>query len=428
MQTIILRCIKCGSVYPENEVRHDCNCGGLLDVVHDLQALKGKLSTALFDERLAERQGAAGSGVWRFRELISSAPLEGIVSRPEGNTPLYRSHSLALWTGIEDLVCKHEGENPSGSFKDRGMTVGVTQAVRLGARAVACASTGNTSASLAAYSALAGLKALIFIPEGAIAYGKLAQALAYGATVFQVQGDFDAAMHLVQDVCRELGIYLLNSMNPFRVEGQKSIIFEALQQRSWQAPDWIVFPAGNLGNTSAFGKALLELKELGWVSRMPRLAAVQAHGANPFFQSFQGGFRDCPQIKPETLATAIRIGNPISFPRAVRSIRATDGVVVEVNDQEILDAKARVDRAGIGCEPASAAALAGARLLREDGLIKANQSVLAILTGHLLKDPENTIDYHLSRVKGIRPAFANPPQGIEASLEAVKLALAGALS
>ncbi|MFQ6089866.1 MAG: threonine synthase, partial [Candidatus Bipolaricaulia bacterium] len=238
-----LKCIACGAEYPSQEIRYSCDCGGLLDVEHDLVALK--VSRELFDRRLAERwscNSSTASGVWRYRELIPS-PGEGqIVSRPEGNTNLYRSPRLSEWVGVDDLYLKHEGENPTGSFKDRGMTVGVTQAGLLGCRAVACASTGNTSASMAAYAALAGLAAIVFIPEGGVALGKLAQALAYGAKTLQVRGDFDAAMRLVRRVCDELGIYLLNSLNPFRIEGQKSIVFETIQQLGWQTPDWIVLP------------------------------------------------------------------------------------------------------------------------------------------------------------------------------------------
>jgi len=420
-----LQCMACSAHYPPNDLRTVCDCGGLLDVTHDLAALRESVSHELFDSRRGEWALPYSSGVWRYRELILPVDEAAIVSRPEGNTPLYRSQRLSGWVGIDDLALKHEGENPSGSFKDRGMTVGVTQAVLLGARAVACASTGNTSASMATYAALAGLQALVFIPEGMIAYGKLAQALAYGAQTLQVQGDFDAAMQLVRQVCDELGIYLLNSLNPFRVEGQKAIIFETLQQRSWEVPDWIVFPAGNLGNTAAFGKALHELQELGLISRLPRLAAVQAHGANPFYRSFVGGFQQRERVTARTVATAIRIGNPVSYERAVRSLRWTNGLVTEVSDGEIMEAKAQVDGAGIGCEPASAAAVAGARRLAAKGVIRRGDSVVAILTGHLLKDPGATVDYHLGRLEGIEPAHANPPQVIEPTLKAVREALQG---
>jgi threonine synthase len=278
---------------------------------------------------------------------------------------------------------------------------------------------------MAAYAAVAGLRALVLIPEGKIAYGKLAQALAHGARTLQVQGDFDAAMQLVRQVCDESGIYLLNSLNPFRIEGQKAIIFELLQQRRWEPPDWIVFPAGNLGNTSAFGKALHELQELGLLSRLPRMAAVQARGANPFYRSFANGFERRERVTANTIASAIRIGNPVSYDRAIRSLRWTEGLVTEVSDEEILNGKAQVDGAGIGCEPASAAAVAGARRLAADGIIRPGESVVAILTGHLLKDPGATVDYHLGRLENIDAEYANRPRVIESTLEAVRTALQG---
>lgn len=419
-----LKCMACGAEYSPQEIRYTCDCGSLLDVEHDLDSLRGQVSRELFDNRLGELALPYASGVWRYRELILPVDERAIISRPEGNTNLYRSPRLNNWLGLDDLYLKHEGENPTGSFKDRGMTVGVTQARFLGCQAVACASTGNTSASLAAYAALAGLSAIVFVPQGQIAFGKLAQALAYGAKTLQVRGDFDAAMRLVRRACDELGIYLLNSLNPFRLEGQKSIVLEALQQLGWEAPDWIVLPAGNLGNTSAFGKALYELKELGLINRMPRLAAVQAQGANPFYRSFLGGFQQRKRVEAHTVATAIRIGDPVSYPRAVRALRWTDGLVAEVTDQQIMDAKARVDAAGIGCEPASAAAVAGAKKLVEAGVIGRGEKVLVVLTGHLLKDPQATVDYHLEKLAGLTPAYANRPLAIEPTLEAVQEALA----
>jgi len=413
----------CGAVFPLRQVRYTCDCGGLLDVAHDLEGLREHVSRQTFDRRLGGRTLADVSGVWRFRELILPVPEDAIISRPEGNTPQYRSARLSKWVGLDDLALKHEGENPTGSFKDRGMTVGVTQATQLGARAVACASTGNTSASLAAYGALAGLPVVIFVPEGKIAFGKLAQALAYGARTLQVKGDFDAAMQLVQQVCRELDIYLLNSINSFRVEGQKAIVLELLQQRGWEPPDWIVLPAGNLGNTSAFGKALYEAYQLGLISRVPRIVAVQAQGANPFYMSFVGGFKERYQVHAETIATAIKIGNPVSFRRAVRAIEWTKGLVTQVSDAEIMDAKAQVDAAGIGCEPASASSVAGLKKLVAEGVIRPGESAVAILTGHLLKDPGATVDYHLNRLAGITSAYANAPIVIEPTVEAVRQAL-----
>jgi threonine synthase len=415
----------CGASYPPEQLRTACDCGGLLDVAHDLPALRDLVSRELFDQRRGTWTLPTASGVWRYQEMILPLAGAAIVSQGEGNTPLLSSQRLSRWVGLDDLTLKHEGENPTGSFKDRGMTVGVTQAVLLGAQGVACASTGNTSASMAAYAALAGLRAVVLIPEGKIAYGKLAQALAYGARTLQVQGDFDSAMQLVRQVCDELGVYLLNSLNPFRVEGQKAIMFELLQQRDWEPPDWIVFPAGNLGNTAAFGKALHELKKVGLIVRLPRLAAVQARGANPFYRSHAGGFRQRERVTARTVATAIRIGHPVSYQRAVRSLYWTNGLVTDVSDEEIMNAKAQVDGAGIGCEPASAAAVAGARRLVKDGVIQPGDSVVAILTGHLLKDPGATVDYHLGKLDGIESAHANRPLVIEPTLEAVREALQG---
>ncbi len=421
--TISLRCIQCQKTYPAHQVRYLCDCGGLLDVWHDLEALHPQINRGLFDGRLSGPPGprvapTANSGVWRYRELILPVTIDNIVSRPEGNTPLYEHPRLSRWVGLEQFYLKHEGENPTGSFKDRGMTVGVTQARLMGARAVACASTGNTSASLAAYAALAGIPALIFIPAGKIAAGKLAQALAYGAHTLQIQGDFDDAMALVRQVCDEMGIYLLNSLNPFRLEGQKSIVLEILQGFRWQPPDWIVLPAGNLGNTAAFGKALYEAHQLGLVDKIPRIAAVQASGASPFYQSYQNGFSEKVTVKAETIATAIRIGRPVSYERAVRTMGWTDGVVTAVSDQEIMDAKAIVDGVGIGCEPASAASVAGVRRLVREGVIQPGETVVGILTGNLLKDPTATVDYHTGTWPGA--SYANAPVQVAPTVDAVR--------
>ncbi|MGZ4779649.1 MAG: threonine synthase, partial [Thermoanaerobaculia bacterium] len=269
-----LQCASCGKHFAITEVRYTCECGGLLSVERDRVAAGA--SSALFDSRRSSRATIDQSGVWRFREAVLNIEPARIVTHPEGATRLYER---------EGLFFKHEGENPTGSFKDRGMTVAVTQAARVSARAVACASTGNTSASLSAYAAQAKIPAIVFVPSGKISTGKLAQTLAYGAKCLQVRGDFDAAMQLVRTVCDRLGIYLVNSINPFRIEGQKTIVWELLQDLEWQAPDWIVVPAGNLGNTSAFGKALREARDAGWIDRVPRLAAIQASGANPFYRS-----------------------------------------------------------------------------------------------------------------------------------------------
>ena len=382
-----LQCIACERRFDILEVRYRCNCGGLLEVTRDAGWAR-QLSPMDFDSRLTSRRAIDRSGVWRFREAVLQCEDAEIITHPEGATRLYESSRLAEYAGITSIRFKHEGENPTGSFKDRGMTVATTQAVRTGARAVACASTGNTSASLAAYASQAGLRAIVFVPAGKIAMGKLAQTLAYGATVLAVRGDFDDAMRLVDEASTKLGIHLLNSINPFRIEGQKTIGWEILQDLDWHAPDWIVLPAGNLGNTSAIGKAMIEAFEGGWIDRLPRIASVQASGANPFYRGFTGGFRERFRMQAETVASAIRIGDPVSWDKARAVIERTHGVVTEVTDEAILEAKAKIDGAGIGCEPASACSLAGARRLRSEGVIGRDESVVAILTGNLLKDPE----------------------------------------
>jgi threonine synthase len=412
--SVKLVCSACGSVLPPLSRRSTCACGGLLDVVQS-PAETGRSLRRRFDRRQGSGDpSVAGSGVWRFRELL--LPGRGpIVTHPEGNTPLFRRDAISRFAGHADLALKHEGHNPTGSFKDRGMTVAVTHALRSSAPAVACASTGNTSASMAAYAAQAGLKALVFVPAGRIAFGKLAQALAYGARTLLVKADFDACLRLVREAHERLGIALLNSINPWRIEGQKTLVFELLQQRGWEAPDWIVVPAGNLGNTAAFGKALAELRALGLLKRVPRIAAVQARGASPFFRSYRGGFARRYRVRAETAATAIRIGDPASHDRAVRAIRETRGLVTAVSDREILEAKAVVDAAGIGCEPASAASVAGVRRLVAEGVIRKGDAVVAVLTGHLLKDPGAVIDFH-SRTGARR----NPPVTIAPRLAEVE--------
>ncbi|MEO7962782.1 MAG: threonine synthase [Gemmatimonadaceae bacterium] len=364
--------------------------------------------------------GEAHSGVWRFGEIVHPRA-ESIVSYPEGNTPLLARTSVSRWSRCDGLLMKHEGMNPTGSFKDRGMTVGVTQAVRIGATAVACASTGNTSASLASYAALAGIPALVFVPAGQIALGKLTQTLAYGARTLLVKGDFDACLTLAREASRVLGVYLVNSINPWRLEGQKTIALELLQQLRWEAPDWIALPAGNLGNTSAIGKALREAHAWGLISRMPRLLAVQAEGAAPFHESFTNAFKSHVPVHAKTVATAIKIGDPASWDRAIEAIRATDGVVAKVSDAEILEAKAVIDASGVGCEPASAASVAGVRQAVDRGLIAPGARVVAILTGHVLKDPGILQSYHQEQFPPL--PLANRPYEIEPSLAAVETIL-----
>lgn len=441
LSAVVLRCVECATLYPTLEAgqsfpvpRYRCDCGGVLDVEMQFH-LPGSRSSAiheawdvlppgaewrqLFDERATtppiwsistDRELLDTSGVWRYRELILPAPESYVVSRPEGNTGLYPvgqencgpsrigHRQIGLYAGLERFFLKHEGENPTGSFKDRGMTVGVTMARMMGSKAVACASTGNTSASLASYAAQAGMRGIVFLPAGNVSGGKLAQSLAYGAQTIQIEGDFDDAMRLVEQVCNEMGIYLLNSLNPFRVEGQKAIGFEILQQLDWQAPDWLVLPAGNLGNTSAIGKAFRQAYELSLISHMPRIASIQAVGADPFYRSFKNGFATLEPVHADTIATAIKIGNPVSYRRARRVIEESNGIVEEVSDSEILAAKTIIDRAGIGCEPASAATLAGIRKLVANGVIKHDELVVGVLTGNLLKDSKTGIPQEMSGI------------------------------
>jgi len=415
-------CEECGTRILESDSRGDCPaCGGLLEIVHEIVSDPSSLKE-VFADRRSHVTGVERSGVWRYRELVLPTAADvDVVSHPEGNTPLMQREKLSEWTGVDGLWIKHEGHNPTGSFKDRGMTVAITQARRTGATAVACASTGNTSASLAAYAAHAGIPALVFVPAGRVALGKIAQTIAYGARTLVVRGNFDTCLELAVQARDTLGIQLLNSVNPFRLEGQKTIVFELLEQLDWAPPDWIALPAGNLGNTAAFGKALREACSLGLISRVPRIAAIQAAGAAPFARSFAGGFAERLRVEPETIATAIRIGAPASWNRAVRSIRETNGIVDSVTDAEILEAKAVIDASGLGCEPASAASLAGVAKLRRAGTIRKSESVVAVLTGHLLKDPGAVVSYHQDTEP--RPEHANRPIEIDATLADIERVL-----
>ncbi len=414
----ILVCTDCAAEYAGLELRYRCACGGTLDVIHDLAALRASVELKTFDFRSGSRSPLDRSGVWRFRELILPVDHADVITRGEGNTHLYESERLAAYAGIDAFFLKHEGLNPTGSFKDRGMTVGVTVARILGMDRVACASTGNTSASMAAYAAAAGMEAWVFIPEGQIALGKLGQALAYGARTVQIEGDFDDAMRLVEEVCSEERMYLLNSVNPFRIEGQKATAFELLQDLDWQVPDWIIVPGGNAGHSSAIAKGLGELRELGLISKVPRLAVVQAEGASPLHKAFATGHLLEP-VEADTLATAMKIGNPVSWKKCLRGVAASGGVVETVSDQEIMDAKAHVDSAGIGADPASCATVAGARKLAAGGIIATGESVCGILTGHLLKDPNVVIDYHSEQLDGIRSTYANKLMKAAADKEAI---------
>lgn len=414
------RCISptCGATYDVREVRVACGrCGDLLDVVYDWdRAAPPRKLSDLEAHWARRREPSCYSGVWRFHQLLPFCPPDQIVTVGEGQTLFQQADAVARYVDVRPgrLYLQYEGMNPSGSFKDNGMSAAFTHARMTGAQRAACASTGNTSASLAMYCAVTRLmKAVIFIGSGKISYGKLSQALDYGALTVQIAGDFDDAMMRVREVCSELGIYLVNSINPFRLEGQKSIMFRVLEALSWEPPDWIVVPGGNLGNSSAFGKAFAELHTLGLIPRVPRLAIINAAGADTLYQLYdQRGMRwqdgappmaisdeyfarmDAEQLKASTIASAIEINRPVNFRKCLRALQTCDGVVRRVTDQEIMDAKAQVGAGGVGCEPASAASVAGARLLRAEGIIGADERVVCILTGHQLKDPTATVAYH----------------------------------
>ena len=421
---IVVRCMECGRRYDGVTPRTACTeCGGLLDVVVPLN----RLTPDDLGKGLPEN--ARHSGVWRYWPLLPQLPGDAIVSRWEGNTALYQDDRLARYAGLQDgaLRMKHEGQNPTGSFKDRGMTVGVSHAKAVGAKIIACASTGNTSASLASYASAAGIPSLVLVPATKISAGKIAQTVAYGAKVVQIDGDFDRALALLRELTAAYDVYLVNSVNPFRLEGQKTIMFELLEQLNWQAPDWIALPGGNLGNTSAFGKALAELHQVGLIDRIPRLAVIQAAGAAPFAHYFQSGFEEYEAVHADTVATAIKIGDPASTPRARRSIEVTHGWVTTVTDDEILEAKAVIDGVGIGCEPASAASLAGLKKLRAEGVILPEHTAVGLLTGNILKDTDAITSYHFEEANGVQRAAANRPLRVAAELSALEQALSDAL-
>ena len=420
----------CAATFDVREAYVSCpNCAkvgrqSLLDICYDWERLVTPKAFDFFEHRWMTKgeqgEGALDfSGVWRFRELLPFYGTEDdIVTIGEGRTNLQVAQLLARQIGLRSgsLLLQYEGLNPSGSFKDNGMTAAFTHARMVGAERVACASTGNTSASLAMFASLSAVTGIVFIGTGKIAYGKLSQALDYGARTLQIQGDFDACLRRIRQIVArgpELGIYLMNSVNPFRLEGQKAIMYRVLEALNWQIPDWIVVPGGNLGNCSAFGKAFAELRTIGLIDRIPRLAVIQATGANPLYTLYTEkglrwndgrldqeaierfyGQRDAASCKATTVASAIEIGRPVNLPKALRALEIMDGVVRQVDDETILEHKAMVGRYGFGCEPASAASVAGAHELIEEGVIQRDDRVVCILTGHELKDPDATVKYH----------------------------------
>ena len=397
----LVRCISCRETSTALAADFRCShCGDLLEVnfpkwsegfAPEPDALK-----ALWRERRTSNAPLDTSGVWRFREMLPELDdWSSAITLREGNTPLYDLPRCARSAGVVRLRAKHQGTNPTGSFKDTGMTVAISFARQNKFRWVACASTGNTSASMAAYAARGGMRSLVIIPEGKIAWGKLSQSLDYGAVTCQLRTDFDGCVRVLNDIIRRCPIYLLNSVNPYRLEGQKTAAIELLEQLDWWAPDHVVVPGGNLGNNSALGKAFLEMKQLGLIRTLPKISVVQAEGANPLYRTVhekQG--RELVSVEAETLATAIRIGNPASWKKSLRVIEATDGCVEQVSEAEIAIAKAEIGADGVGCEPASAVTLAGLKKLVKSGFVKPSESVVLILTGHVLKDPEYTIQFH----------------------------------
>jgi threonine synthase len=415
------QCIEpdCASNYALEEPIYVCRaCGGLLDIERtqppELNAIELR---SRWRQRLTSGEQRDRSGVWRFREVLPFISDIDPVSLNEGNTPLYHAPRSAAYCQIDSLELKHQGLNPTGSFKDTGMTVAVTQALLLGARLVACASTGNTAASLAAYAARADLACAIMVPAGQVSHAKLAQSLDYGARVLEIEGNFDSCMREIRELSEDGSLYLVNSINPFRIEGQKTVAFELAEQLGWQTPDHLVVPGGNLGNSSAFGKGFRELLALGLIERMPRISVIQAVGAAPFAAYLQkhrdtsAEFIDEPN--PKTLASAIKIGAPVSWKKAWRAVDETGGVALTVTEQEIADAKAIIGRDGIGCEPASATTVAGLKKMKAEGTIQPNEKVVAVLTGHVLKDTDYVNKYHNNSLESeqtkILPTHGNSP-------------------
>lgn len=392
-----LRCIACGEEYSAQEQIFVCKkCRGLLEVALELD--KVKIGRAELRKRKL--------GVWRYREFLPVNDDSKIVTLQEGGTPLYKAENLGKELGMKELYIKNEGANPTGSFKDRGMTLGVTKALEFGAKAVGCASTGNTSASLAAYAAKAKLRCIVLLPAGKIAQGKLSQAILHGAIVVGIRNNFDSALRLIREASARFNIYLLNSLNPWRLEGQKTEAFEIADQLEWSAPERVILPMGNCGNISAIWKGFKEFRGCGLIEALPRMVGIQAAGASPVVAAFRSGSKEVkPQEKPETIATAIRIGAPVNAPKALAALRESRGTAESVSDREILAAQRLLARTeGIGVEPASAASIAGLLKLLNTGAIQKDERVVCITTGHALKDPD-TIVKEYEKVIEIEPSL-----------------------
>ncbi len=424
------KCINpgCGAEFDCGQVFFKCpKCGELLDAQYNWDKIEVPDKLDDFGKRWASRSNPLDfSGVWRFRELLNFCEDKYRVTIGEGQTILQQNDAVARYVDMKPgrLFLQYEGLNPSGSFKDNGMSAAFSHAKMVGATSCACASTGNTSASVALYAHHCGLKCIVFVGSGRIAFGKLSQAMDYGAQTIQIAGDFDDCMRQVQDVCTKLGLYLLNSLNPFRLEGQKTIMYRIVEGLNWEVPDWIVVPGGNLGNSSAFGKAFSELKQLGLIKKIPRMAIINATGADTLTDlvnnkklTWSNGkvnqkiiddfYADLTarNFSPHTCASAIEISRPVNLKKCLRAVDVCDGVVLAVTDEEICDAKAIIGKFGLGCEPASAATIAGLRHLRSEGIIEADERVACVLTGHALKDPNVTVNYHKEK----QGEFSNPP-------------------
>ena len=430
------RCIACGHLSDsagQNFQCAQCKDKDLLEITYprwqEARLDAAKLKLAWRDRRLSST-AVDQSGVWRFRELLPELASEDqAITLREGNTPLYELPQCARITGVPRLFAKHQGLNPTGSFKDTGMTVAATFARMAGFRWVACASTGNTSASMAAYAARGGLRSLVLVPDGKISWSKLSQALDYGAVTCQLRTDFDGCLRLLQELVLRAPVYQLNSINPFRLEGQKTLALELLEQLDWQPPDHIIVPGGNLGNSSAIGKALVELHDLGLILRLPKLSIIQAEGANALVRTLrEAGGKRLISVQAETRATAVRIGNPASWKKAVQVLKATRGACEQVSEIEIAQAKAEIGAEGIGCEPASAVTLAGLKKLVKQGFVKPDETVVLVLTGNLLKDPDFTMGFHRGDLfqgtpdevaSGALNPLRRPPIVLDATLDAV---------
>ncbi|RAP76150.1 threonine synthase [Paenibacillus montanisoli] len=407
-------CVACGAEMSVDQrpMRYQCACGGLLRIVHDFRHVDAERLKRVFDERRGMRHCLHASGVWRYKELIApELPDREAVTRNEGNTGLYEPDAVREFAGgIRRLHLKAQSENPSGSFKDNGMAAAVSHGRWLGYDSFACTSTGNTSSSLSMYAAVMGMQSIALVPSSEVSPNKVLQTVGYGAQVLAFDGTYDDGIRWLQAQAEEQGYYVCNSVNPLRIEGQKSLIYELAQDLAWQLPDWIVLPGGALSNASALGQGLSDLYTIGFIDKLPRVAVVQAEGASPFHRMAAGASkRLVPEPKPSTRASALNIGNPPSWLKALRMLELTNGVTVAVSDAEIMEAKACIDRSGVGCEPASAAAVAGLRKLVREGVVARDETAACILTGSMLKDTDALREFHLEG-KWNAPELRNPPR------------------